>query len=126
MRIKKFSVSFGTQVFKAFSDESRVRILNLLFHNNEMCIVDLWSILDFTQTKTSRHLIYLKNSGLVSFRKIDQWTFYYIKDEVMDMVAHLIKFIEKDPKLQKDLETYKVLYSNRELAVYSLKTRKLI
>jgi ArsR family transcriptional regulator, arsenate/arsenite/antimonite-responsive transcriptional repressor len=126
MRIKKFSVSFGTQVFKAFSDESRVRILNLLYHNKELCIVDLWSILDFTQTKTSRHLIYLKNSGLVSFRKVDQWTFYFIKDEVMDMVAHLIKFIENDPKLQKDLETYKVLYSNRELAVYNLKSRKLI
>jgi DNA-binding transcriptional ArsR family regulator len=126
MRIKKFSVSFGTQVFKAFSDESRVRILNLLFHNNEMCIADLWSILDFTQTKTSRHLIYLKNSGLVSFRKVDQWTFYYIKDEVLDMVTQLIKFIEKDPKLQKDLETYKVLFSNRELAAYTLKNRKLI
>jgi ArsR family transcriptional regulator, arsenate/arsenite/antimonite-responsive transcriptional repressor len=126
MRIKKFSVSFGTQVFKAFSDESRVRILNLLFHNNEMCIADLWSILDFTQTKTSRHLMYLKNSGLVSFRKVDQWTFYYIKDEVLDMVTQLIKFIEKDPKLQKDLETYKVLFSNRELAAYTLKNRKLI
>jgi ArsR family transcriptional regulator, arsenate/arsenite/antimonite-responsive transcriptional repressor len=126
MRIKKFSISFGTQVFKAFSDESRVRILNLLFHNNEMCIADLWSILDFTQTKTSRHLIYLKNSGLVSFRKVDQWTFYYIKDEVLDMVTQLIKFIEKDPKLQKDLETYKVLFSNRELAAYNLKNKKLI
>jgi DNA-binding transcriptional ArsR family regulator len=126
MRIKKFSISFGTQVFKAFSDESRVRILNLLFHNNEMCIADLWSILDFTQTKTSRHLIYLKNSGLVSFRKVDQWTFYYIKDEVLDMVTQLIKFIEKDPKLQKDLETYKVLFSNRELAAYNLKNKKLV
>jgi ArsR family transcriptional regulator, arsenate/arsenite/antimonite-responsive transcriptional repressor len=126
MRIKKFSVSFGTQVFKAFSDESRVRILNLLFHNKEMCIADLWTILDFTQTKTSRHLIYLKNSGLLSYRKVDQWTFYFIKDEVLDMVTQLIKFIEKDPKLQKDLETYKVLFSNRELAAYTLKNRKLI
>ncbi|HYG38817.1 MAG TPA: metalloregulator ArsR/SmtB family transcription factor [Cytophagales bacterium] len=126
MRIKKFSISFGAQVFKAFSDESRVRILNLLFHNHEMCIADIWHILNFTQTKTSRHLSYLKNSGLVSYKKVDQWTFYYIKDEVIDMVTQIFKFIDKDPKLQKDLETYRVLYSNRELAVYNLKAKKLL
>lgn len=126
MRIKKFGISFGTQVFKAFSDESRVRILNLLFHNNEMCIADLWHVLDFTQTKASRHLSYLKNSGLVSYKKVDRWTFYYIKDEVVDMVTQLFKFIEKDPKLQKDLETYKVLFSNRELAAYNMKDKEVL
>ena len=126
MRIKQFNLAFGSQIFKSFSDESRVRILNLLYHNTEMCIADIWQVLDFTQTKTSRHLIYLKNAGLLSFRKLDQWTFYYIKDEVIDIVSQIFKFLAKDPKLQKDLETYKILYSNRELAAYTLKNKKLL
>ena len=46
--------------------------------NKELSISDLEHILDFTQTKTSRHLIYLKNAGLVGSRRVDQWTFYYI------------------------------------------------
>src|SRR3712207_9002657 len=34
--------------------------------NSEMCISDIEQVLDFTQTKTSRHLSYLKLSGLRS------------------------------------------------------------
>ncbi|MBY0424376.1 MAG: metalloregulator ArsR/SmtB family transcription factor, partial [Cytophagales bacterium] len=85
MRLKNFSLSLGNQIFKSFSDESRVRIMYLLFQNQEMCISDLELILDFTQTKTSRHLIYLKNAGLVSYRKFDQWVFYSIKEEISDI-----------------------------------------
>ncbi|MDX1904672.1 MAG: metalloregulator ArsR/SmtB family transcription factor, partial [Thermonemataceae bacterium] len=64
MRVKHFNLTVGSQIFKAFSDESRIRIMYLLFKNKEMCISDLELILDFTQTKISRHLIYLKNAGL--------------------------------------------------------------
>jgi ArsR family transcriptional regulator, arsenate/arsenite/antimonite-responsive transcriptional repressor len=124
MRIKNFSLSFGTQLFKAFSDESRVRILALLYHNKQMCISDLEHILDFTQTKTSRHLIYLKNSGIVSQKKLDRWVFYFIKDEVYDLVNQLFQFMEKDSILQKDQEMYRILYSNRELALNKLQNKK--
>ncbi|MTI29819.1 ArsR/SmtB family transcription factor [Xanthovirga aplysinae] len=124
MRLKHFSLGIGSQIFKAFSDEARVRILFLLLQNKEMCISDLEQVLDFTQTKTSRHLTYLKNAGIVSFRKADRWIFYYIKDEVYDIVSRLLKFISKDITLQKDLEMYQVLYSNRELAINKIESRK--
>lgn len=120
MRVKHFNLSFGSQVFKAFSDESRVRIIYLLFKNEEMCISDLEHILDFTQAKTSRHLIYLKNAGLVNFRKIDQWAYYSLKEEVKDVVQQIFQYLSKDPVLLNDQEVYRVLYSNRELAVCKL------
>lgn len=123
MRLKNFSLTFGSQIFKACSDESRVRILYLIFKNKEMCISDLEQILDFTQTKTSRHLIYLKNSGILSTRKHDQWVFYYLKDEVYDIISQIYKFLEKDQTLGKDYETYKTMHSNRELAVNKLATK---
>ena len=80
MRLKNFSLTYGTQIFKSFGDESRVRIIHLLYKNGELAVSDLESILDYTQTKTSRHITYLKNSGLVNAAKKDQWIFYSIKE----------------------------------------------
>ncbi|HNP17995.1 MAG TPA: metalloregulator ArsR/SmtB family transcription factor [Fulvivirga sp.] len=123
MRLKNFNLSFGSQIFKACSDESRVRILHLIFKNKEMCISDLEHILEFTQTKTSRHLIYLKNSGILSTRKQDQWVFYYLKDEVYEIISQIFQFLNKDQILVKDLSIYKTMYSNRELAQNKLESR---
>lgn len=124
MRLKNFSLSFGTQIFKAFSDESRVRIMHLLYQNDEMCISDLEHALDFTQTKTSRHITYLKNSGLLSYKKHDLYVFYFIKDEVYEIVRQVIKFLEKDQQLKHDLEVYQILFSNRELAANKVNKKK--
>lgn len=123
MRLKNFNLAFGSQIFKACSDESRVRILHLIFKNKEMCISDLEHILEFTQTKTSRHLIYLKNSGILSTRKQDQWVFYYLKDEVYEIISQIFQFLNKDQLLVADLSTYKTMYNNRELARNKLESK---
>lgn len=88
----------------------------MLYSKEELCISDLESILDFTQTKTSRHITYLKNAGLVTYRKYDQWVFYSIKEEGYDMVSQIFEFLSKDPILQKDLETYNTMNANLSLA----------
>ena len=117
MRLKNFNLAFGTQIFKACADESRLRILHLVFQNGEMCISDLEQILGFTQAKTSRHLIYLKNSGILSYRRYNHWVFYQVKDEVMDMLNQLFQFLKKDQQLQADQQVYNTMFSNRELAI---------
>ena len=124
MRLKSFSLSYGAQVFKAFSDESRIRILFQLFNNNEMCISDLEQVLNFTQTKTSRHLLYLKNSGIVTSRKFDQWVFYSIKDEAVDLITQIFAYLKNDQNLAEDLNTFNTLHSNRELAINRLEGKK--
>jgi len=126
MRLKNFSLSFGSQIFKSVSDESRVRILHLLYRNGELTISDIEHILDFTQTKTSRHITYLKNSGMVSARKVDQWVFYSIREEVEELTNRIFDFLVKDASLQKDQETYEVLNSNRELAKSRLQNKNLL
>ena len=120
MRVKNFSLSFGLRLFKAFSAEARIRILHLLYEETEMCITDLEQVLDFTQTKTSRHLSYLRNAGLVYSRQVDQFVYYRIRHQAKDVIEQLFQYMNKDAMLQKDHETYKVLYSNRELAVSKL------
>jgi ArsR family transcriptional regulator len=117
MRLKSFNLTLGSQIFKACADESRLRILHLIFINGEMCISDLEKILEFTQAKTSRHLIYLKNSGILSFRRYNHWVFYQIKDEVYEILKQIFQFLRKDQQLLKDQQLYQTLHSNRELAV---------
>ena len=117
MRLKNFNLLLGSQIFKACADESRLRILNLIFSNGEMCITDLEQILEFTQAKTSRHLIYLKNSGILTHRRYNHWVFYQVKDEVYEIIKQIFQFLQKDQQLEKDQQLYKTLYSNRELAI---------
>ncbi len=123
MRIKNVSIAVGCQIFKAISEEPRVRILNLILENREMCISDLEIIFDFTQSKTSRHMTYLKNAGILATRKDEQFVFYYIKEEVKEIVKQVFSFLSKDAQLKQDLEIYKTLYSNRELVKNKFESR---
>jgi len=124
MRLKHFPVAFGQQLFKALGDESRVRILHLLWRNKEMVVGDLEQVLDFTQTKTSRQLAYLKNAGLVGVRRLDNWMFYFLKEETADFLQQLLILMERDPQLVHDQQIYQTLWSNRELAAYKIQNRR--
>jgi ArsR family transcriptional regulator len=125
MRLKHFNIELGAQIFLACSDTSRLRILNLIMNNGEMCISDLEHILEFTQTKTSRHLIYLKNSGILTTRKLNQWVFYQIKDEVFDIIKQVLQFLLRDSVFQNDQRIFQNLYTNRELALNKLKIARI-
>jgi len=62
-------------MFRAFSDSTRLRILNLL-KPGELCVCELVRVLDLPQPKVSRHLAYLRKAGLVSGRKDGLWMYY--------------------------------------------------
>lgn len=124
MRVKHFSLTFGEQVFKALADESRIRILHLVLRNKEMCISDLEQVLDFSQTKTSRHLAYLRSAGIVTPRKLDQWVYYSLKEEATDFINQIFSYLERDTLLQKDQDVYNILFSNRELAANKIQARR--
>lgn len=117
VQIRHIDLPTAGNIFKCFSDESRVRILHLIYINQEMCISDLEVILDFTQTKTSRQLIYLKKAGLLKSKKIDQWVYYYLNESYLEIIKQLFLFLEEDPQLIKDLQEYRTLYTNNELAI---------
>jgi ArsR family transcriptional regulator len=124
MKIKQFSLAVGEQIYKAMGDKSRLRILNLLYHYGEVCISDIELALEYTQAKTSRHIYYLKNSGLLTAERKEQWVFYAIKAEWKDVVKQILKFMEKDNTLLQDAEHYRILETNRELAAYQIKLKQ--
>src|SRR5579862_5030825 len=64
-------------MFRAFSDRTRLRILNLL-KPGELCVCDLVRVIDVPQPKISRHLAYLRKAGLVIARKDGLWMYYQL------------------------------------------------
>ena len=123
MRLKKFNIEYGKTIFKSFADVARIRILKLLSNKKEACISDLEIVLNFTQTKTSRHIYYLKNAGLLNSRNENQFIYYSIKEEAMDIIDQIFLFLDKDNQLKKDIETYDIMYSNRELSKNKLELK---
>lgn len=100
-------------VFKALSDETRLRILNLLYEQ-ELCVCDIMETLQISQAKASRHLIYMKNAGLVKDRKQAQWSHYSMtKDESLKFVDSLV--YDQLRKLEPFLMDLQNLHKSREL-----------
>jgi ArsR family transcriptional regulator, arsenate/arsenite/antimonite-responsive transcriptional repressor len=62
-------------VFRALSDRTRLRILNLL-RDGELCVCHIVGVLDSPQPTVSRHLAYLRRAGLVIARKEGLWMHY--------------------------------------------------
>ena len=62
-------------MFRAFADRTRLRLLNLL-RGGEICVCDLVAVLGIPQQTVSRHLGYLRKSGLVLARKDGLWVHY--------------------------------------------------
>ncbi len=91
---------------KALSDETRVRILNLLTHN-ELCVCQLMEILGMGQSTVSKHLGILKNAGIIEAEKRGTWSFYKIsKDKAnrysLDFIRVLSSLPKDDPFIQND------------------------
>jgi ArsR family transcriptional regulator len=78
MRIKPQSLDVldkSVELFKAFADPVRLRLLNLL-SDGEVCVCHLHEALDLPQSTVSRHLAYLRKRGLVIGRKEGLWVHY--------------------------------------------------
>ncbi len=65
---------------RALADPTRLRILHLL-RGGALCVGDLVSILGVPQPTASRHLAYLRKSGLVADEKRGLWAFYRLTTE---------------------------------------------
>ena len=67
----------SARVFKAFCDENRLMILEML-QSGEKCACVLLEKLEIVQSTLSHHMKILVESGIVSARKQGKWTYYSI------------------------------------------------
>ena len=71
--------------FKILGDSTRIKILSALFQS-EMCVCDIASLLDMTQSAISHQLRVLKKARLVKFRKEGKTVFYSLDDQHIDKI----------------------------------------
>jgi len=77
--------------FKGLADINRLRIVNLLL-SGELCGCDIQYVLGASQSNVSRHLTYLKRSGLVTDRRAGYRVYYQLvkdKAEIKALLAYL-------------------------------------
>ena len=71
-----------SKLFKVLSDESRLRVLNLLLER-ECCVCEVMQALDISQSKASRTLNALYDVGILKLHKEGLWSLYSIDWEGM-------------------------------------------
>jgi ArsR family transcriptional regulator, arsenate/arsenite/antimonite-responsive transcriptional repressor len=96
---------------KALSDETRLKILNLLLQR-ECCVCEVMQVLDISQTRASRNLSMLYDAGFLKLRKEGLWAYYSIdKSSLEDYLTALLEAVEtglKDnPSAIQDVERLK-------------------
>lgn len=105
------------RMFRAFADETRLRILNLLARNKELCVCDIQAILGSSQPKVSRHLAYLRNAGLVGVRREGLWKHYSLIAPTggfhRGLVGCLRGCFAEVGVLRKDLETFRKIQAKK-------------
>jgi ArsR family transcriptional regulator len=88
--MKTASLDTLEQLFKALADDTRLRILALLA-SGEVCVCNIHGALDLPQPAVSRHLAYLRKSGLVAARRDGLWMHYRLELPANPAVSKVLK-----------------------------------
>lgn len=94
-----------TNIFKILADETRIRILVLLYHK-KMCVCQMQGVMKESQPKISKHLAKLRNMGFVKDEREEKFIFYYLdKDNkiLVSMLENILSNIDDYPTLKDDL-----------------------
>ena len=99
------------KTFKALSDETRLRILNILLER-ECCVCEVMQALGISQSRASRNLGVLYDADFLKFRKSGLWSLYSIDREGMpgyfpDLVVAISKALEGNEVVAQDRKRLK-------------------
>jgi ArsR family transcriptional regulator len=102
-------------IFKVFSDTTRLRILNML-SQAELNVNELMESMDLQQSRVSKHLKILKEQELVQERREGTWRFYSLGEKTMDTpIRELLGQVWKEEIYQKDRKKIKYILEKRKL-----------
>ncbi len=109
-------------VFKALSDDTRLRIMRLLLTEERLCVLEISEILGISQTASSRNLSILRMAGLLKDQRQGPCIYYFINktDEncfTNDVLELLSIHITND---------FNLLHNNKDLKAYNAEKGELI
>lgn len=93
--------------FKSLSEPVRLRILNLLYHKNHLCVCEIVNSLNETQSKISRHLRYLEKFNILKSERKEKWSYYSITENMLDneVIKYVNEVIKNSDICKKDIES---------------------
>ena len=68
-------------IFKVLGDRTRIKLLSLLAHKEELCVCDIAEALGMGQSAISHQLRVLRNARIVKFHKVGKEAFYSLDDD---------------------------------------------
>ncbi len=81
------------QLSGAINDETRVRLLNFIDKNGEVCVCDIESSFLMIQSRVSRHLKILRDSGFLTVERRGKWAYYSINNKIDEFKKLILKEI---------------------------------
>lgn len=93
--------------FQTLADRTRLRLLNLM-SLDEICVCFFVAVIGTNQPKISRHLAYLRRTGIVRARREGKWVHYSLAEPEDANSRHLLDevltWLKNDPEMQRDRE----------------------
>lgn len=107
----------AVKVFKALSDETRLKILKWLL-DRECSVAEVTKALDISQTCASRSLSILNDAGFLTLRREGPWSIYSINEETpKEYIADLISIVRKAVSKSEIAETGNRSNSNNRVEI---------
>ncbi|MBF4694231.1 ArsR/SmtB family transcription factor [Fusibacter ferrireducens] len=105
-----------TAIFKLLSDETRLRILVLLYHH-DLCVCELSGILDAPQPRISKNLSKFRDQNLVMDMRQEKFVFYTLKKDnliLLHALQNIIDYLDDYPVLVNDLDRLQNLLEDKK------------
>ena len=93
-------------IFKALSDQNRLRIFTALMNHKKLCGCQIIELLQITGATVSRHMDSLLSAALVTSNKEGRWVFYKLNKEKIypPLLDWILQNVAEDEIYQKDRE----------------------
>jgi ArsR family transcriptional regulator, arsenate/arsenite/antimonite-responsive transcriptional repressor len=95
------------QIYQCFCDRTRLRILHLLTRSS-LCVCHFQDILCEPQVKISKHLAYLRDRGMVTTKREQNWIIYSLPGQPAEELERNLKClrdcVQTDPVFKRDME----------------------
>lgn len=88
-QLDKGKIHDVSTLFKALSDETRMKIAYALTIEEELCVCDVANIVGATTATASHHLRHLKNLGLAKYRKAGKLVYYSLDDDHVKQLIYI-------------------------------------
>ena len=88
-----------SRVFKALSDDTRLTIMKLVFRHGHLCVCETQRVLGISQSKASRHLRYLRDSGVLEDERQGLIINYRLprnQDDELSTILEMLRELLKD------------------------------